>query len=253
MESLPRDSLATIAKTLTIKDLIQVALTNINLRNNVLSEEINNELANYFGFPYGLTLNELKTYEDMTYENRLIAAIHTKDMRIIDKILTLPNVEVKNAIKEAILLDNVDIMKKLISYDEDSRNYIDGCANLAIDSNAFNVLKFIVEKWPNSIRNRMCHLVDKINDDEKTEDDVLNLVDILLDVKMEPLQYEKLLDQYLMDVVYIYDKTDLKKKLISKLILLGPKDLYNVIVHVGFQRAYDDEEIEDFILSYQTK
>jgi hypothetical protein len=74
MEYQPEDILALLGTLLTLKDILALATTNKDFERKFLSPEINRRLAIHFGFPFGLTLAELKAYESKSLDDRLIAA-----------------------------------------------------------------------------------------------------------------------------------------------------------------------------------
>lgn len=89
MDSLLVETFGVLGESLTLKDILSLATTNQGIRDIFRNPEINNQLAKYYGFPYGLSLTELKTYEAMNVNERMKAAAKTGDLRIIDKCIEL--------------------------------------------------------------------------------------------------------------------------------------------------------------------
>lgn len=89
MELLPGETLGNLGQFLTLKDMLALATSNKDFLEKILKPSMNQQLANYFGFPYGLTLVELKKYEELTLKEKIIAAIELGDERILGKIIQL--------------------------------------------------------------------------------------------------------------------------------------------------------------------
>jgi hypothetical protein len=89
MEKQPEDVLSLIGTRLTLRDILSLATTNRVLRRKFLSPEVNKSIAIHFGFPFGLTLVELKAYESRRLNNRLITASQIGDMRIVERLIEL--------------------------------------------------------------------------------------------------------------------------------------------------------------------
>lgn len=87
MNTLPTDAFSVLGQSLTLRDILSLATTNQDIHDIFLRDDINTKLANYFGFPYGLSLIELKKYESMDIHRRLYAAAEMEDERIIEYLL----------------------------------------------------------------------------------------------------------------------------------------------------------------------
>lgn len=117
MDLLPTDAFSVLAQSLTLKDILSLATTNQDIRDIFLRDDINTKLANYYGFPYGITLVELKKYESLKSYYRLNAAAEMQDERIINKLLEIGNIEdVREAIRILARKGNKKLMHQLINY-----------------------------------------------------------------------------------------------------------------------------------------
>lgn len=141
MENLP---VAEIAKGLTLSDIIALAMTNKNFLNKLLDPEVNHFYATYYGFPYGLSLKELKAYESLKLETRLERAVKIGDARIIEYLLDQKKFQgFFFTLVDIINTGNVDIIMLFIKH-----GYYN-CYNL-LDQTAKTgkkeIFTFIVEK-----------------------------------------------------------------------------------------------------------
>lgn len=114
MQSLPGETLGALGQFLTLKDILALATSNKDFQKKILQPEINHQLADYFGFPYGLTLIELKRYEEMSPGARLNAAIIMDDMRIFDKLIELEGIMFEETTYIAAENNRPDMVNKLI-------------------------------------------------------------------------------------------------------------------------------------------
>ncbi len=110
---IPIETFGVFSQFLTLKDVLSLATTNKEFRDVFLLPQINKQLADYFGFPYGLTLVESKKYERMSYNKRLIAAAIIGDMRILKKMIEFGANFFANAFYEAVMYNQDEVMKYL--------------------------------------------------------------------------------------------------------------------------------------------
>ena len=60
MESIQSGTLGYLSSFLSLKDILAIATSNTQFRENFLKKEVNDTLAIKLGFPFGLSFNELK-------------------------------------------------------------------------------------------------------------------------------------------------------------------------------------------------
>jgi hypothetical protein len=116
MEHQPSDILSLLGTLLTLKDILAVATTNKELENKLQSPVFNRDLAVHFGFPFGLSLVELKKYEGMSLNQRLIIASGIGDMRVINRLLELGANDYEGAMASAAKGGQRGIMEQMIEF-----------------------------------------------------------------------------------------------------------------------------------------
>lgn len=116
MNLLPSEILGVLGQFLTLKEILSLATTNADFQKNFLREDVNEQLANHFGFPYGLSLIQLKKYELMSLNDRLLAAIQFDDMRVINKVIELGANNIKDALYLAAKSGKIKIVNELIQF-----------------------------------------------------------------------------------------------------------------------------------------
>jgi hypothetical protein len=114
MEHQPTDILVLLSSFLTLKDVLALATTSKNLKRKLLSPEVNRSLAIHFGFPFGLSLVELKQYEKRSLRSRLIAALEIGDMRITERLVELGAKDYNRVMIGAAQVGNKEIVKKML-------------------------------------------------------------------------------------------------------------------------------------------
>lgn len=117
MNTLPTDAFSVLGQSLTLRDILSLATTNQDIHDIFLRDDINTKLANYFGFPYGLSLIELKKYESMDIHRRLYAAAEMEDKRIIEYLLQNDNlIDLRQGIRVLAQKGNKKLMYLLIEH-----------------------------------------------------------------------------------------------------------------------------------------
>jgi hypothetical protein len=81
--------LSLIKEFLSFKDVLAMAAINKNLREVITSPGYVRDLAIEFGFPFGLTLVEMKNYSIMYIYKRLRLAARSGDMRLVKRLIEL--------------------------------------------------------------------------------------------------------------------------------------------------------------------
>jgi hypothetical protein len=122
MEGQTTDTLALLGSLLTLKNILALATTNKDLERKVASPGFNRQLAIHFGFPFGLSLVELKKYEAADLNLRLRAASKIGDLRVVKRLVELGASEYDKAMvlaAEGGYEDIVDFMLELGATDYD--------------------------------------------------------------------------------------------------------------------------------------
>jgi hypothetical protein len=73
-------------------------------------------LADYYGFPYDLSLVELKKYEEMTPNDRMFLAAKIGDERIAKKMVELGANNFDQIVRESILNDDEKMFDFIVKY-----------------------------------------------------------------------------------------------------------------------------------------
>lgn len=172
MEFLPSETSGTLGQFLALKDILALTTTNQDFQKTFLKPSVNTQLADYFGFPYGLTLVELKKYEEMSLQERLNAAAKTGDMRVVKKVIELheenpskissgPDIVTGNTLrlrsrttlnfntplKEASAEGHLDVVKYLV---EKGAKNLNGALSKAVDGGHEKIVEYLIEKGVNS-------------------------------------------------------------------------------------------------------
>jgi ankyrin repeat protein len=122
MEDQPEDVLVLLGTLLTLKDILSLATTNREFERKFLSPEVNRSLAIHFGFPFGLTLIELKRYESRRFNSRLASASEIGDMRIVERLLELGANDYSRATIRAAQGGHIEIVEKMLELGANSYN-----------------------------------------------------------------------------------------------------------------------------------
>lgn len=95
-------------------EIISLMKTNSNIRNSFNNPVINARLADYYGFPYGLTYVELKKYESKSYNERLLAAAEIGDERIVKKMIEFGATTSTPVARDAIIKGNTKMFEVIL-------------------------------------------------------------------------------------------------------------------------------------------
>ncbi len=87
-----------------------------------MDQDVNTQLADYFGFPYGLSFNELKDYENMELNQRLIAAAKMGDYRVVNKMVELEADDFDAAMAKAAKYNHEFLVDRFIELEADNFN-----------------------------------------------------------------------------------------------------------------------------------
>lgn len=141
MDSFEKDVLFELAKFLSFREILAIATTNIELQKKILDPEFNKSLVIELGFPFGLSFNELKVYEGMDLNERLLAACKIQDMRLVKKLIELgaPSDE---CMVRASKLGYIEIAKYTI--EQGATDFVEAIA-LAIMYNRLEIVKFLFD------------------------------------------------------------------------------------------------------------
>jgi hypothetical protein len=114
MEHLVTDVLVLLGAFLTLKDILALATTSKDFERKLLSPEVNRVLSIHFGFPFGMSLVELKAYESRSLNSRLIIASEIGDMRIVDRLTELGVNSYDRAMISAAQEGHIEIVEKML-------------------------------------------------------------------------------------------------------------------------------------------
>jgi ankyrin repeat protein len=114
MEHQPEDILSLLGTYLTLKNILALASTSKELERKLLSPEFNKSVATHFGFPFGLSLTELKAYESMSLNDRLIDASRTGDMRVVDRLIELGASDYHSAMISAAQKGHKKVVERML-------------------------------------------------------------------------------------------------------------------------------------------
>lgn len=86
MDSIPDEIviLAILRQQLTIKDILSLATVSIRFNSLVTNDNANKQFANYYGLPSKFKLVEMKKYENMLLENRLVESTKISNIELFE-------------------------------------------------------------------------------------------------------------------------------------------------------------------------
>jgi ankyrin repeat protein len=123
MEEQPEDILALLGVFLTFKDILALATTSKKLERKLLSSEaVNRQLAIHFGFPFGLSLTELKDYESRSLNDRFADASKIGDMRIVERLIELGADDYNSAMYSTASEGHKEIVERMLRLGADDYN-----------------------------------------------------------------------------------------------------------------------------------
>lgn len=135
--------------SLDIKDILALASTNSDFYKQFASKEVNDFLANHYGFPYGLTLCELKQYEWMSDGDRLIIAAELGDYRIVNKLMGLCPDYIGEALLRAVNYSRLDIIKLLL--ENGGAPYVNEVLKFAVGYGNVDVVRLALPYHPTNL------------------------------------------------------------------------------------------------------
>lgn len=157
MQGLPVEVNEFFAQNLSINDILSLASTNQQIRKLFERRDVNDRLADHFGFPYGLTYIELKEYEKRSLSGRMIEAAKLGDERIFKRLAELGG--------------NHDDLVSLHAIENDDEKLLD----MLIELRAINLskaLNYIVYKGKIKLFEKLIKLLD----DSLTNEDLNDLL-----------------------------------------------------------------------------
>lgn len=146
MESFESDLLFELAKFMSIKDILAVATANLEFQKKFLDPRMNEALAIELGFPFGLSLNELKVYESKSLNGRLLSACVMKDMRLIRRLIELGANNFDECMIQASRLGHIKIIKFMIY--EGATDFKEAIAQ-AIMNNHVKIVELLYDRVDN--------------------------------------------------------------------------------------------------------
>lgn len=149
MNTFPEETFGVIGQFLTIRDILSLAITNLELQKTLLTPNINRHLANHFGFPYELTFAELQRYENMSRNDRLREATNIGDRRIIDKMIELGADNLNEVLVMAANHGNLDLVKLFI---QKGANTLSMAMISAAKFNHHDIIEFLFEQGSKSLK-----------------------------------------------------------------------------------------------------
>lgn len=123
MQNTPTELFGIFGQFLSLQDILSLMTSNSKIKEKFHNKEVNIQLANYYGFPYALNLVELKEYEDMEINQRLILAAKIGDLRIINKMIQLGADDFDEAMIKAARYGHEIIVDRMVDLDAERFNF----------------------------------------------------------------------------------------------------------------------------------
>ncbi len=123
MQNVPTELFGIFSQFLSLQDILSLATSNKTIKEKFLDEEVNVQLANYYGFPYSLNLGQLKEYEDMEINQRLILAAKIGDLRVVNKMIELDADDFDEAMIKAARYGHEIIVDRMVDLDAERFNF----------------------------------------------------------------------------------------------------------------------------------
>lgn len=112
---------------------------------------MNRQLCFCYGFPFGLTICQIISYDKLPIRDKLLGAVKTEDVRVFEKILELAKEEeLLKATREAIRLDRDAIVKKIYETNPSYKSRFEFLKE-AIMLGSIKTIKIIMEKATSNV------------------------------------------------------------------------------------------------------
>lgn len=136
-------SIIALIDSLSIDDIITLSNVNEQFRDRFRSEEVNRYFANHYNLPYNLSLEEIKTYQNLSLFDKLEIAYKLNDYRMI-KIL-IEQSDLDEILELFVKYGDIDMVNKVIENSDSKEDLIYKISTYAIKYNKIDILKLMLD------------------------------------------------------------------------------------------------------------